>query len=373
MKRLSAALQLTVLLLVLPCVCTGFAVPPLTPPHIQKAHKVRPKQQRHNHEKEYHPLCVVSGGAIPIPSWGVTGGGDGPSHLDQHLHSLAHKFRLQVSDWEERTRYGLESKDPAYGVEVVHADIGMKGDEDATHRLGLELMELAHGSDGQGLVLISGVSGNAASSDEGNNGRIQVGDTITGVSVPGTSFRESTVALDYDHTMDILERAKRHALGSGDGNANMIRLQVNRLVKRGKVQVTVEAAHSPAVTLSALAGENLRQILLRFGSSTSSDSGPFKLYDPQTKRFDMPHATGDCAGDGLCGTCLVRVLQGHEHLSPATEMERLVTKGRPQSWRAACQTVVGHDNQDSANIRIQLHPQSNHETELDPGVRDIHL
>lgn len=32
-----------------------------------------------------------------------------------------------------------------------------------------------------------------------------------------------------------------------------------------------------------------------------------KVYDPRTKRFDQPYATGNCAGEGTCGTCFVEV------------------------------------------------------------------
>lgn len=34
---------------------------------------------------------------------------------------------------------------------------------------------------------------------------------------------------------------------------------------------------------------------------------PRKVYDPKTLRFDQPYATGNCAGEGTCGTCFVEV------------------------------------------------------------------
>lgn len=33
----------------------------------------------------------------------------------------------------------------------------------------------------------------------------------------------------------------------------------------------------------------------------------FKVYDPKTLRYDQPYATGNCAGEGICGTCFVEV------------------------------------------------------------------
>jgi len=110
-----------------------------------------------------------------------------------------------------------------------------------------------------------------------------------------------------------------------------------------------------------LAGENLRRLLMRKG---------VQLYDKRAKRFDMPYATGDCGGDGLCGTCLVKVLQGMEVLNERHNDENLITRGRPVSWRASCRTVVGADNK-PGTLRITLHPQSRYEDELDPGVRSL--
>jgi ferredoxin len=292
----------------------------------------------------HRPQTSLSG--LFVPSWHAEHDdllAEDP--LEQHLQALAHKFKLQLYDWEERTTYGYESKDMAYGVEVMHTDVTTEPS------LGLELLEMAHGSDGQGLVLVSGVKGNAASCG------IQVGDTITGVSVPGSSFSEKVVAFDYGNTMDVLRRAKHVGVST-------IHLETNRLVKRAKVDVTVVGGKDDGPQkIHALAGENLRQLLLRRG---------IKLYDSKTKRFDMPHATGNCSGDGLCGTCLVKVLEGQESLSPPSDMERLITKGRPNSWRAACRAVVGHENKEG-HVRLQLHPQSDHGNQLDPGVRDIHL
>jgi ferredoxin len=138
-------------------------------------------------------------------------------------------------------------------------------------------------------------------------------------------------------------------------------------VARAPIKVIVDTGSSSSagqpspVEIDALAGENLRRLLLRKG---------IKIYNPKTKRFDMPFATGDCAGEGLCGTCLVAIQEGRDLLSPPQADEKRIIAGRPLSWRASCRTVVGPNNQ-PGTIRLQTQPQSNFEDELDPGVREL--
>ena len=54
------------------------------------------------------------------------------------------------------------------------------------------------------------------------------------------------------------------------------------------------------VVLSGM-GANLR---------TALNSQNIKMYDDRTYRFDSPFQTGNCGGDGTCGTCVVAVLSG---------------------------------------------------------------
>ena len=217
------------------------------------------------------------------------------------------------------------------------------------------LTELASAQDGRGLVLVRQVAGKAASAVPA----IQVGDVITGVWAGHgrDHVRERTTGLDYDLTEECLNKAKAVALKT-DG---VLTLQLNRLIKRAPIRVEVDDGSGKIKVVDALAGENLRRLLLRKG---------IKLYDPQTKRFDMPYSTGDCAGDGLCGTCLVAVQEGGSSLNEKDHTEMLITRGRPLSWRASCRTVVGADNK-PATIRVSIHPQSRFPDELDPGVRSL--
>ena len=76
-------------------------------------------------------------------------------------------------------------------------------------------------------------------------------------------------------------------------------------------------------------------------------------------------------GEGLCGTCLVEVVEGMEVLSPRDRLEELILKGRPVSCRANCRCVVGHDNT-PGKVRIHTRPQHDLPDEIYPGVRSVH-
>jgi len=51
----------------------------------------------------------------------------------------------------------------------------------------------------------------------------------------------------------------------------------------------------------------------------------------------------NCQGNGLCGTCIVEIVEGAEHLSPLTRREKLRLKGRPANRRLSCQCQVMGD------------------------------
>ena len=113
--------------------------------------------------------------------------------------------------------------------------------------------------------------------------------------------------------------------------------------------------------VDSYAGENLRRLLLK---------REIKLYEGRTKRFGMPFATGDCAGEGICGTCLVAIDKGKELLNPMNDLEKLITKGRPLNWRASCRTIVG-ENDEPGELSIRTTPQSNFDDAINPGGKSI--
>jgi len=262
------------------------------------------------------------------------------SSVEDVLQSVSSGLKLEVFDLDEGA-YGLAATRRECGIEVVNAKVA------TSPALGLELTEMARGGDGRGLVLVSGVSGNAQAAG------LRVGDALT--FARGGAVERRLTALDYDLTVSAL----RECVSASD----VVTVEANRLVERAPVRVEYElpAPATGSGVVEALAGENLRKLLLRSGLT---------LYDPKTKRFDQPYATGDCAGEGICGTCLVKVVDGASSLSPRDPTEELITRGRPRSWRAACRCVVGADNT-PATLKIALKPQSAFDDELNPGVKPL--
>ena len=51
----------------------------------------------------------------------------------------------------------------------------------------------------------------------------------------------------------------------------------------------------------------------------------------------------NCGGVGQCGTCLVDVVSGTDSLSSRTAVEEAKLKGKPASYRLACQAILKGD------------------------------
>ncbi|CAN0329787.1 unnamed protein product, partial [Laminaria digitata] len=150
--------------------------------------------------------------------------------------------------------------------------------------LGLQMEEVARGGDGRGLVLISGTAegGNAEAT-----GKIFLGDTLCWVGVEPSGMTK-VEALDWDQTVGALGGFSEERQGWHPPF---------RLVKRETINVKFEL---PGGTRDheIKAGSNLRGEMIRLD---------VPVYDPQTMRYDQPYATGNCAGEGTCGTCFVEV------------------------------------------------------------------
>lgn len=148
---------------------------------------------------------------------------------DATLEAIAHKLRLQVYDVDTGV-YGLEPNDMDYGIETIRAFFHLHDGDDL---IGLELTEVAHATttaDHRGLVLVSAVHGEAKLIP------VHVGDVLIGVFC-GEHFKESTTGLDYQGTVDVLERAKHYARSVG---GSTLSLEFNRLVKRVPVTILVQ-------------------------------------------------------------------------------------------------------------------------------------
>lgn len=85
-------------------------------------------------------------------------------------------------------------------------------------------------------------------------------------------------------------------------------------------------------------GENLREVALREG---------IELYGLKGK-------LGNCGGCGQCITCFVDVEGAPDlALSPRTAVEERKLRGRPQTWRLACQSLV------QQSLVVLTRPQQN--------------
>ena len=151
-----------------------------------------------------------------------------------------------------------------------------------------------------------------------------------------------------EETVHALERAKEYARSVG---GSTISVELNRLVKRAHVEVIIEHPEGGISILDAKAGDNLRLLLMHEHMTK-------QLYGAHAHRMDQPRKTGNCGGEGICGTCLVSVLEGMEHLNTVGPQESSILRNCPPSWRAACKTIVGADNQEGTKLRLRLHPQT---------------
>jgi ferredoxin len=51
----------------------------------------------------------------------------------------------------------------------------------------------------------------------------------------------------------------------------------------------------------------------------------------------------NCRGNGLCGTCVVEIVEGLDKLSPKTKREMRALSGKPENRRLSCQCQVMGD------------------------------
>eukprot|EP00752_Nemacystus_decipiens_P004373 g3997.t1 len=244
------------------------------------------------------------------------------------LEGVYKRLKLETQDLGEGV-IGLESKDTDYGIEVVKVQVKREPS------LGLQLEEVARGGDGRGLVLVAGVEpgGNADAT-----GKIFFGDTLCSAGLEGDMSRVE--ALDWDQTVAVL--------GSFAQESEIV-LIFKRLVKRESINVQFELP-SGSREYDIKAGSNLRGEMIRLD---------VPVYDPKTLRYDQPYATGNCAGEGICGTCFVEVQQGAELLTPPDQEElMLLAKGNlPVRWRLSCKTIVGRENK-AGTVKVKAVPQA---------------
>jgi len=63
------------------------------------------------------------------------------------------------------------------------------------------------------------------------------------------------------------------------------------------------------------------------------------LHDVEVYRRGIDRIA-NCRGNGLCGTCVMEIVEGGENLLPKTLREHLKLKGKPENYRLSCQCQV---------------------------------
>jgi ferredoxin len=59
----------------------------------------------------------------------------------------------------------------------------------------------------------------------------------------------------------------------------------------------------------------------------------------------LPFPLGNCGGNGLCGTCVMEIVEGLENLTPKNlrEQKNFKLRGKPENYRLSCQCQVMGD------------------------------
>ena len=77
----------------------------------------------------------------------------------------------------------------------------------------------------------------------------------------------------------------------------------------------------------------------------------FKAMENGIDLYTLLGKMTNCGGYGLCGTCVVEIVEGIENLSPRTKVEERKLRKRPANCRLACQTIV------NGPITVQTKPK----------------
>lgn len=150
--------------------------------------------------------------------------------------------------------------------------------------------------------------------------------------------------------------------------AGALRLRlVSSSSSRGRRGASFCRAQAEEASVAAVAADP--QINLQFIGPNNSPVADFSLgsgtknlrramLDAKVPLYDMYGSLMNCGGGGSCGTCLVDIKEGGELLSEKTSAEDKFLKKRPETWRLACQTIVG-DKTNAGTIVVRTMPQKN--------------
>lgn len=253
-----------------------------------------------------------------------------------------------TSKWK-LVKWGRGS-DAYYGAEVTDKKLYSKPEKivvSTAGGIGLELVEAVDMGDGiGGLVLVGGVR---EGSNADKSGLFQLGDVLMNVQlVESTDTKPNLEGLNYDVTLDRLGDVAVAAEGGP------VAITVQRLIPRKEIKTIIVGPNGEEVIeFDVLAGygSNLR---------TAMQSNNLKMYDDRTSRFDSPFQTGNCGGEGTCGTCVVAVLEGNGLISAKANVEdkALKVQAAPPNYRWACRLRIGDDPSKGGTLKIKLRPQT---------------
>ncbi|KAG5190451.1 hypothetical protein JKP88DRAFT_192205 [Tribonema minus] len=153
---------------------------------------------------------------------------------------------------------------------------------------------------------------------------IKSGDVLPGMVLVSLNGIDCTTK-DFDTIMDML-------IGATDSQPIQLSFslevddeQIPQPIKTGPCELHVLLPKGETMVLKARNGDNLRKVLM---------AGKVSIYEGLA-------VMTNCNGAGQCGTCVTKVVgQGW---SPRSDYEANKLKGRPQSHRLACQTLVEGD------------------------------
>ena len=252
------------------------------------------------------------------------------------VETLAPKIKV-VAFGQNDDRYGLQVSDRSYTDKLVEIKMTSKGG------FGFELDEVYTIKGGigiGGLVLL----GQMVIGSNAEKAGFQVGDALCSISGGGNS-PTLLEGLNYDETLDRLLRFK---------DKNEINVTIKRVVKRKEIVVEMvgpQGEDAGSFLVYSGYGSNMRAAL---------NSKNMKIYDDRTARFDSPYQTGNCAGEGTCGTCVVQVLEGKDLLNVRKDVEDKALRklGAPNNYRWSCRVAIGPDQSKGGTVKIKLRPQS---------------
>jgi len=226
--------------------------------------------------------------------------------------------------------YELDAAEVGFIGKVVYTKIPRSAEAPS---LGLGLDEIA--SDGKaGIVCVSSIAegGNGAKASE----PLMLGDVLVSASeVDRANSKVMLEGLTFDDAVGKISTLNP---------AKDVFLEVKRLTRipRATVRVVCPDAEDQVVTLWP--GIDLRRALR---------SKKIKVNDPAAPRFAF--GSGDCGGEGTCGTCVVEVVSGMDALSAQSTQEAGMLQGQPNR-RLACMSKI--NLKEDADLTIKVRPYS---------------